>query len=297
MVARADEAHTQVVEVFQLALGDSVEQQLVPLDRPRIALGANGESLGVPVRNVEVGLLQREDVNELVLHHACPVQRMVHPRGAGHCDDRAGRGSDRLHPRQPDHAGTEPLMSVQPLRFVVNFDLRPALRLEAEQGRQFGIDLFEVLGHVPREQLVELGVGPDDEVLGRHRVVVVEHLQDLPHVADAHVIRIGFEGVVEDSFRIFDAARLHIDLTECRLRLRELRHQDDGLLEEWLGEGMLPEPIDLLAEGRQEIARLRIAGRHFDDDLFEARQLRRMGTLARPLFRRLVLRRSRLALW
>ena len=107
------------------------------------------------------------------------------------------------------------------------------------------------------------------------------------------MIRIGLEGVVEQLLRVVDAARLHVDLPERRLRLRELRHQHDRLFEERLGDGVLPEPIDLLAECRQKITRLRIASRYVDDDLLEPSEFRRMGTPARPVFYFLLARLSR----
>ena len=222
-------------------LGTRSKQQPVPFRRTGVAFGPHGEGFGVPVRNVEFGFLQREDMHVFVLQHSRPVERFFQPRRRGHRDDHSRRSADRLNPRQADHPGAEPLMGRQPLRLVVDFDLRPCRRLVAELLRQLRIDLFEILGHVLRQQLVEFGVGPDHEVFRLDRFVAVEHLKHLPHVADADVKRIGLERRVQQLLGLFRLADLHVEQAELRLRLRKLRHRLDGLQIDGLGGGVFPQ--------------------------------------------------------
>ena len=92
----------------------------------------------------------------------------------------------------------EPLMPGSPLGIVENLDVGPLRRGVAKPLDELRINLFEVLGDVAAQQLVELGIDANHEMLGRDRLVAVEQLEHLAEIAHPRVIRIGLESFVEN---------------------------------------------------------------------------------------------------
>ena len=132
--------------------GIALDQQLVPLLRAREALALDGQGLGVPVGDVELGLLQGDHVDDLVLEHPRPVERLVGGSRAGQRHDLAGAGPDGRDERQADRPAAEPLVVLHDL------DLGRLGRGVAEPLGQLAVDRLEVPRHVLAQQLVLLRV-------------------------------------------------------------------------------------------------------------------------------------------
>ena len=162
---RPDEGQIQIVEVIELALGSAVQEQLVPLLRPRIALVFDRQGFGVPVRDVEVRLLQVQHVNKFVLEHAGPVVFLRHVVGRSQGHHLAGAGSDRADVRQPDHAGAEPAVTAGVAGPLKDLEQRLARRLELKLLNQHRVNFFfQILGGVLGQDLVLGPVELDYEV-------------------------------------------------------------------------------------------------------------------------------------
>ena len=201
----ADEAQVDRVEVQELAARHSLQEHPVPLLGPGKALALDGERLGVPVGDVELGLLQGDHVNQLVGEHPCPVERHPGGPGAGQGHDPAGAGADRGHERQADRPAAEPLVVLEDL------DLAPARRRVAEPRGQRRVDRFEIARHVTAQQIVLGGVDHDAE-MRRIDAGVAGHVpEDLDHVVGADVERVGVEGGVEEALGLGLAADLHVE--------------------------------------------------------------------------------------
>src|SRR5580704_4972905 len=72
-----DEAEVDVVEVHELTAADALLEQLIPERRHRKAFLTDRQSLGEPVRHLEIGLLEVEDVNQFVPEDARPVEGLA----------------------------------------------------------------------------------------------------------------------------------------------------------------------------------------------------------------------------
>ena len=138
------EAEIDSVQVHQFALGDSVEQQAGPDFGTGRLFAHDGQGFRKPVRTIELGLLQSDDVHEFVFDDLGPVKAFLIGGGRGQSDDPAGRGTDGLDPGQPRHAGTEPLMGTKSLGLVKDFELGARGWLVTKLLRQGPIDLLEI---------------------------------------------------------------------------------------------------------------------------------------------------------
>ncbi len=178
-------------QVKGLPRGDSLEEQVQPLVRI-CSFDPDCEGFSIPVGNVEVRLLQREDVDELVTQHPCPIEGFRGGMRRCERDDQARRSANRLDPRQADHAGTEPLMGTVTLGGSIDFDLRLPWWLEPELAGQLGVDALEIVRHRLTEKPLVFR-NPDEKVCRLDRDVTVENLHHLAHVMHADVIGIGLE--------------------------------------------------------------------------------------------------------
>ena len=147
------------VEVQELgSLGNAFQEHAVPLLGPGKALAFDGQRFGIPVGDIEFGLLQGDDVDDLVSKHARPVERHPSCFRAGEGDHATGAGTDGGDERQADRPTAEPLVVLE------DFDLGAAGRLVAEAACQRGVDRFEVPRHVTAQELILGRVEQDAEV-------------------------------------------------------------------------------------------------------------------------------------
>ena len=100
--------------------GTRSQQQLVPGLRPREALVADRQTFREPVRHQEVGLLQVEDVDDLVPQHPRPVERL------GGCPLACGEAMATIRPVQAPMVCRSGRAIVRPLNisWVLNTSIR-----------------------------------------------------------------------------------------------------------------------------------------------------------------------------
>ena len=93
-------------------------------------------------------------------------------------------------------------MGGEAFRVVVDFEDAALRRFVAVKFDQFGIDFFEILGHVLAENLVFLRIHSNDEVVRRDGFVAAEHAQHFSHIADSDVVWVCLEGFIKQLLRL-----------------------------------------------------------------------------------------------
>src|ERR1700730_4916512 len=79
----ADKAQVNGVEIQETAAGHALKENPIPFRRPWKTLVADRKPFSAPMRDLKVRVLQVEDVNQLVPHHASPVKRAMDSLGVG----------------------------------------------------------------------------------------------------------------------------------------------------------------------------------------------------------------------
>ena len=101
---RPNETDIQRVEVEQRARGKPVQEQIVPGLGPRIALAPDGQPFGKPVRTVEIGLLERDDVDHFMCQHPGPVHRDARRESLGEAIATIRRCTPQPSPNRADRS-------------------------------------------------------------------------------------------------------------------------------------------------------------------------------------------------
>ena len=102
-----DESQVDRIQIQELgSLGNALEQQPVPVLRAGKALALDGQGLGIPVRDVELGLLQGDHVNDFVVSTRAQLNGIRVARGLA---------SATTLPVQAPTVGTNGRPTVRPL--------------------------------------------------------------------------------------------------------------------------------------------------------------------------------------
>ena len=262
---RPDESQVDVVQVEDLARGHALDQQIVPGLRPGIAFVEHGQGFGVPMRNVEVGLLQVEHVDELVLQHPGPVELLPLVGRRLHGHHLAGAGADGVDVRQADHPGAEPAVAVGVFGPVENLEQRLLRRLEGQLLAQLRIHLLQVPGGIAGQDLVALAIVADDEVRRLERLVTVEYFQHLERIAHADVERVGVERLVQHFLSLGLAPQTHQHQAPFTPGGAQLRHPLERCAV-IVGRGRIAlQTIERVGQRGIKLARVRIGRVDFGD--------------------------------
>ena len=205
----SDEAEVDGVEVQEFAGGDAFLEHLVPGLGAGGVLAFDGEGLGVPVGDVEPGLLQGDDVGDLVDHHAGPVEGLAGGAGAGQGHDLAGAGADGGDERLAGGSAAEPFVVLHDLNLGAAGGLEPE---PLDQGIMF---FFEEFGQIFAQKRVLVGEDEDGVVIGLDGLVIGHVAKDEHHVLGADVEGVGVEGGDEEVVGLVFAADLHVEHAEA----------------------------------------------------------------------------------
>ncbi len=163
IVARlgANKPEVDRLQIEHLVGRDALQQHLVPRRRPRVTFAVHCQCFGVPVWDVEVGLLQVQHVDKLVLQHAGPIVALGHISGTGQGHDLAGARPYRTHVGQADHPRAKPAVAARVASAIEDLEQRLFFRLVAELLDVLRVDLvFQVASHVPGQQAILHAVEP-----------------------------------------------------------------------------------------------------------------------------------------